>query len=71
MLGYNVFQLQNSLTPHFIMQITILNIYYTFILLEMFMVCLVYLPLLATQTSDLLSNIMIGDCSGTTSGSLF
>ena len=36
----------------------------------MFLVCFVSLPFLATQTYDLISNIMRGDCSETTSGSL-
>ena len=37
----------------------------------MCLVCLVYLPLLATQTADLLPNIIRGDSSGNISGSLF
>ena len=37
----------------------------------MCMLCLVYLPFLAMQIADLQSNIVIGDCSGTTSVSLF
>ena len=41
------------------------------ILLEMFMVCLVSLPLFAIHTSDLISNIIRSDCFGTTFGSFF
>ena len=37
----------------------------------MWLVCLVSLPFLALQKSDLLSNMMRGDCSGTTYGFLF
>ena len=37
----------------------------------MFLVCLVFLPFLSMQISDLLSNIMRVDCYGTTAGSLF
>ena len=42
-----------------------------FILLEMCLLCLLYLPLLDIHKSDLLSNIMRDDYYGTTSGSLF
>ena len=41
------------------------------ILLEICLVCLVYLPLLAIYTADLPYNIMRGACYGTTSRSLF
>ena len=41
------------------------------ILLEICLVCLVYLPFLAMQIADFLSNIMGGACSGTTYGFLF
>ena len=41
------------------------------ILLEICIVCFVYLPLLSTYTDYLISNITRSDCYGTTSGYLF
>ena len=41
------------------------------ILLEMCLVCLVYLTFLAMQIANFLSNIIRGACSGTTSVSIF
>ena len=41
------------------------------ILLVLFLVCLMSLPLLVIHTAYLLSNINTRDCSGTTSGSFF
>ena len=70
-LGYNVCKLQTSLTPHRLVQISLLTISCKLILLEMCLVCLVSLPFLSMQISHLLYNIVRCACSGTTSGSLF
>ena len=41
------------------------------ILLEMYLVCFVFLPLFAIHSDDFISNIIRGACFGTTYGSLF
>ena len=68
-IGSNVCQLLTYLTP--VNPVHLSPFLTKFILLEMFLVCLVSLPFLAIHTSDLLSNIIRGASSGTIYGSLF
>ena len=69
-LGSNVFQLQTSLTTHFIVQIELFAIFYKVYSSVNVSGVFGLLTIIDLHTSDLISKLMQGACSGTTSESL-